>query len=86
MNGGEPGVECGRDEARPPRDGGVQVGDRDRLTGGITIDARALIGLQLEKLQFAGRLGGGRQQPQLSNGSASRKPAAATSSSGRSVR
>ena len=65
MNGGEPGVERGRDEAGPLRDGGVQIGDRDRLTGGVTIDTRALVGLQLEKLQFAGRLGGGRQQPQL---------------------
>ena len=65
MHGAEAGVECGRDEPRPPRPRGVQVGDRDRLSGGVAVDARALVGLKLEELQLAGRLGGGRQQAQL---------------------
>ena len=35
------------------------------MAGGVTLDARALVGLQLEELQFAGLLGGGGQQAQL---------------------
>ena len=45
--------------------GGFQVGDRDGLAGGVALDARALVGLQLEQFQFAGLLGGGGQQAQL---------------------
>ena len=35
------------------------------MAGGVALDARALVGLQLEELQFAGLLGGGGQQAQL---------------------
>ena len=65
VHGGEAGVERGGDEPGPPCGRGFQVGDRDGLTGGVALHARALVGLQLEEFQFAGLLGGGGQQAQL---------------------
>ncbi len=58
---GEAGVERGGYEPGPSRSRPVQVGDRNGLAGGIALDAGALVGLQLEELQFAGLLGGGGQ-------------------------
>ena len=62
VHGGEAGVDRGGDEPGPALCGGFQVGDRDGLSGGIALDARTLVGLQLEQFQFAGLLGGGGQE------------------------
>ena len=65
VHGGEAGVERGGDEPRPAVGFGFEVGDGDRLAGGIAVDTRPFVGLQLEQFQFAGFLGGGGQQAQL---------------------
>ncbi len=43
----------------------AQVGDRYRTAGGVALDARPFVGLQLEELQFARLLRGRRQEAQL---------------------
>ena len=50
----KPASTRGGDEARPSVGFGLEVGDGDRLTGGIAVHARTFVGLQLEQFQFAG--------------------------------
>jgi hypothetical protein len=60
---GEAGFESGLREPRPSVAFGAEVFYRDGLAGGVAVDARALVGLQLEQFEFTGLLGGGGQQP-----------------------
>ena len=65
MHRGEARLGGGRGEPRPPRRLGLHGGHRDRLSGGIAVQARALVGLQLEQLQIVDLLRGGSHQLQL---------------------
>ena len=45
MHRGEAGPDRGRDEPRPPLYCRLDVGDRDRLAGGVAVHAWAFVGL-----------------------------------------
>ena len=52
----------------------LDVGHRDRLPGGIAVQARALVSLQLEQLQMVELFRGGSHQLQLAPAVASSNP------------
>ena len=62
MHRAEPGIGCRSGELRPAllRDG--QVGDHHGFPGGIAIQARPVVGLQLKELEITSLLGRRRHQ------------------------
>lgn len=65
MDGGEPGLACCLCESWPPLLGAGQVGVHDRFGGGVAVNARALVDLELEELEQSARLVGGGEVLQL---------------------
>ena len=74
MHGCEAGTGRSGNKAGPALDHGSNISDRDRLTGGVAVDARPFVGLQLEELELSGLLGGGGQQAQLLKRIGEQKP------------
>ena len=69
-----PRVRERRDEAGHRSRGLGQVGNADRGGGAETVQARALVGLQLQQLHQLGLLAGGGDRPQLAAGVAEHDP------------